>query len=279
MNFYKKIVSSVYDPAFYKRLPKESFGIAFGYYLLLSLFLAGLTVAFVAFPVARQVNQLQIYLDTELVTAYPQNLMISIHNGIVHTNVDEPYFIPLVFLDNRNNFIVIDTKTPFSQHQFDIYNSYVWLSKDTVFYKSDRNGEIRAYDLSKVTDFTLNKEALQNFVNSVSPWIKFLTPALLLIIFIVLYLGYLFKLIYLFLLAFIFWLIAKKMLPGLSYANSYKVALHAVTLGFLISAGLAMLNAYTHVYTFPFMETIVTITVFVSNFWKTKTSRKSTKKK
>lgn len=264
MSFFQTIADSIYSPDFYATMPKKSFGGALKYFLLLSLLLA---LVRSAVPAWNFVSVVRPEIDTLINRArvvYPPELELQIRDGMVTSNVQEPYSIPLPMesdqSDDRLNLAVIDTKTPFSAAQFDEYHTIAWVAKDTIFIRGD--SEMKTYDLSDVSDFTVNKALIDSFLQSVSPWFNLITPLALAGIFFMMGMIHVLRLVYLLFLAFLIWIVMKMISKPLSYGQSYTMGMYAMTLGLL--AELAF--DWTNFQGFPFMFTLITLAVITGNF-------------
>jgi len=264
MNFFQKIVKSIYSPSFYAQILQKSLGSALGYFFLLCLLLS--VVQSLAVFFGATVNHLQQNIERGIVNtinSYPSDLIITIHNGALSTNVAEPYMIPFPGGPNEGykNLFVIDTKSPFSSTQLRAYETLAWVSKDTIFVAGE-NGQTRTIDLSKVSDFTLDKQAVIAFADKLNPWIKFVTPIFMVLIFIGTYILNALRLIYLFFLALLIMLITKLTKRALTYGESYRVGLFAMTTAFLVD----LIAPFTHLVFVPFLFTLTTLAVVVINF-------------
>lgn len=260
MNFLRNILNSIYSSGFYSKVPQTSLKKALGYFFLLILLLTIVQAATVIKPIfydtAKNIKQ----MVDEAVNQYPQELEIEVNKGQVATNVTEPYFIPFSEGSNRfKNLIVIDTKTPYSATQFNVYQSVIWVTKDSIFYKDHNSLQTRSLDVSQLGNFTLNKQLLNNLVAQFSPWIKFIGPILFVFTILGFFMLYSFRLIYLLLLALLIWLLSTIFKWSLNYSSSYKVGLYAMTLGFLVEILVGVTQIYTHFSGFPFMFTLITL--------------------
>lgn len=265
-NFPTTILDSIYSPSFYSTASKKSFGSAIGYFLLFILLLTLFRVIslspmlFVDLP-----KGLNSIIDKG-VSSFPSELTVEIKNGQVTTNVKEPYFIPISpgrtsSPDGIVNFIVIDTKTPFSIATFEKYQAAAWLTKDALFTKSNRTAELKTYSLAKIPNYVINKLTISSLVNTYSPWIKFIGPIAIIGALFGLYLVYLFRLLYLLIISVVIWILSKIFTWGFSYGQSYKVGLYALTAGLIIEFAASFL----HWNGFPFMVSIITLGVIILN--------------
>lgn len=266
MTFFNKLKNSIYSPQFYAGIPAGSFGSALGYFTLLILVV---TVIQAINPIWSFATVGQKEIDkvvSRAKSAYPAGLELDIKNGEVQTNLEEPYMIPAS--DDKNqaeeiqNMVVIDTKTPFSTTQFNKYKTVSWVTKDSIFVRSNDNGQLRTIDLSNVKDFTLNKATVDSWITKISPWLKLITPLAIGGIILGLFVINFFRLIYFLLLALVIFILLKIFNKPLSYGNTYKVVLYAVTLGLLVESVGGLLNFQG----FPFMLSLITIAVVLFNY-------------
>lgn len=271
MKFFQTIKSSIYSPIFYSGINKKSFKTAFGYFLLLILILTFINTLNLIKPVA-------IIFPAELqkgivgvADCFPKNLEVNINNGQLATNQTEPYFISCTNLGLKpgENLVVIDTKTPFSAEKFAEYKTPVWVTKSSIISKKD-SFETRSYSLTEVKNYKLNKQVADSYFQTIKPWFNFVGPILLIISFVGIYIAYLLKLIYLLILAVLIWVLSKVFKHTLSYSQSYKTGLYAITLGLIIELGVNLTGRFTHFYGFPFMFTIISLGVVTVNLFTTK---------
>jgi hypothetical protein len=269
MNFLRTIRDSIYSPSFYFGIPKKPFKSAIGYFFLLILILT----------IIQSILPIRIFLttgQTEIKTFvdrvknfYPAELEVKIENGKASTNVPEPYFIPSPFnVDDKTvksnpNLIVIDTKTPFSIEQFNQYKTYVWLTEDSIV--SNNKGQIQINDLSGTPNATINKTLVTGLIDKFSPWLNLITPIVVIGLLIIFYIAYSFRLIYLFFLAFLIWLLTKLVNKPLPYWTSFKIGLYAMTLGLFVSLILNLID----VEGFSYMFTIISLAVVLINLSST----------
>lgn len=268
MSFLKTIQNSIYSPQFYSQVLKKSFKESIVYFLLLILLLTTIRLITLIptfmFEAPRAIRD----FAATLINCYPKELEISITNGQISTNVQEPYIIPSCeSLDNTKDVLVIDTKNPFSPAKFEEYKAAVWITKTSVVYKKN-DFETRSYSFSQIKDFKLDEGVLNSFYDKLSPYFKFVGPLLLLLSLIGIYLSYDVRLIYLLVIALIVWLISKVLKKNLNYWQSYKIGLHAITLGLIVELITLLTYRWTHYNGFPFMVTVITLgVVWINFFW------------
>ncbi len=257
MNFFKKVASSVYSPEFYSQIPKMTLGSVLGYFFLLllvvELVMFGKSMPEFMFGFSGKIKS----TISEVIDTYPSNLVLTIKDGALSTNVKEPYYL----MDKTNNkFAVIDTKTAYSADQFKKYNVPVWVTKDTVFYQD--SDQIKSNSFVEMKDMVVNKELVNSFSAKISPWIPYFGPVVMIFALVTLYALQSFRLVYGFFLALLILLVAKMTKKSLTYKESYKVGIFAMTLPFILEA----LNTYIGWKAFPFTFTIIALIVVGVNF-------------
>lgn len=272
-NFFNDFQLSLYSPKFYAHIKTKSLLGCLGYFFMLVLVLTLIQTAFLSNYIFVKIPSSAQSFISQAINYYPQELEININNGTAQTNVKEPYFIPLSLddaqKDSLNNLVVIDTKTAFSTTQFEQYKTIVWLNKDSVYYKTDKN-EVKIMPLSKMQNTKIDKSSVQSLVDKILPWVNFLGPLLFVLVFFGFYLAYSGVLVYLLLLALIIFLISKALKWGFSYKQSYKVSLYAITLPLLVDVLINITSPYTGFRGFTFMFSLLTLIVVGVNFYKSK---------
>lgn len=282
MGFFKTVANSIYSPKFYKDVVNQSLGNAIVYFIILGFVASLLTTLLIVPTLIPLKKQIPTFVNS-IVDYYPSKLEIKIKNGEVTTNAKEPYFIPLPGDDQQNqpikNLVVIDTKTPFSSKKFNLYQSAAWVTSDKIFYKSDNRGDIKAYSLSEIKNVTINKIFIIEAVNKLTPLIKFVTPVLIGLLILTLFVVYLFRFVYLFFLAFIIWIIAKFMKWNFTYMQSYIISIYIATGALLLNLLITSTSFLTGFVGLPFLGTIVTVGLLFANFSNYSSTKKVVSKK
>lgn len=265
MNFLKTIGNSIYSPEFYSTVLNKSFKQIIIYFLLLILLLTIIRLVTLINPLLIEAPKALQGFATDVINCFPNDLEVKITSGQVTINAPEPYFISdCKATDNKQNLVVIDTKTPFTSSQFEEYKVAAWVTKDSVVYNRN-NYETRSYSLTKINDYKLNKEVLNSYYNMATPYLKFIGPILLLLALAGIYLSYDFRLIHLLVIAVLILVMGKIFKQNLGFSQSYKLGLYAITLGLIVDLIVGITGQWTHFYGFPFMVTIITLAVVLVN--------------
>lgn len=276
MGFLKNIRSSFYNPGFYAEIKNQSLGKSLKYFFGLISLLTLINVLILSYELGVKVpREIKDFIN-QTVNSIPQDLEVIIDNGQVSTNSQEPLFIPFpqfekeIREDSLNNLLVIDTKTPFSATQFDQYKTLLWLTKDSLFYQNEELDQ-RSLNLSKFDNIAINRNSIEGWVGKINPWLKFVGPGLILVVFTGLYIGFTFNLLYFLFLAVLIFFLSSIFKWGLNYSSSYKVAIYSSTLSFLIDLVLFNTGIYTGFFGFPFLFTLTSLciaTINLQNFDK-----------
>jgi len=276
MNIFEQIKNSVYGKVYYQEVVmQESFGQSIKYLAKLSLILAlmGSLALAVTLPKFSKVIQKEISV---LLSAYPDDLNISIKNGQATVNRPEPYAIlipdsviePNDKIQNKlTNLLVINTTEPFSLDKFRAYQTMILLTqKDLVFI--DGNTGVKVVSMANFQNLDINKAWLTTKVD----WVFKILPLVMSVfvvfafigLFLLLFIGSMIVLLFYALLA---WAILKIKSRKVDYGRAYQIALHAMTL----ALPLTIIGFYLQPLNNFFLKILVVLAVIYFNFDKIET--------
>lgn len=232
MEFLHTIKNSAYNPSFYRELMVKPVKSSVAFYIKLAAILTLiLTVLFI--PGLLFLARLDTY--QKIANYYPQDLQIVVNQGLITSNVQEPYYIASPFGSNTaKNLVVIDTKTDFSATQFDTYKTTAIIKKDMIAIRDGNNGQIKITQASQIPNLTLNKQIVNNWTMKLYSWSKYVLLVLVILLMILYFAFYAFKLVYLFFAALGVWLIAIVMKRSMTYMKAYQIALHAMLIPLIL---------------------------------------------
>lgn len=253
-NVFLIFINTLINPLFYKHLLDESFGRAFGYlYLVLVLFGIAQSIVY-GVRLAPQYPTLVKTVGSFRVIAknfYPDELKIVMKNGMLSTNVKEPYYLylPKEFSEGGKKITLGVINTSAVLDDYDSYNVPVLITKKGIIMPGKETGERRVYLFSsmlkesKIKEFTLTKDIYMVFVKQAEPFVNKLPSIIqtVVIVFLIVwpFLGSFFYLWWkLFVLLFgslLIFGIAKILKKSISYKGVYKVGMFALTLPIVIS--------------------------------------------
>ncbi len=254
MGIFQVIRSAVYDPAFYTGLRERTWTEGAKYYAVVSFVVV---FAFVAPIWALLLTVSPQTIDT-VAAVYPESLVITVANGVMSTNQEEPYFIPNTFYPELGkNLAVFDTKSDqFSNEEFTSYETVALFKQKFAVGANSANyrdgqmqrGDIRVYDYGTSTaTSTLAKADVLAFAEKVKPYVRPVTIAGGAILFsLVVFFGGLgmlvFHLIYILIAAALVFVYFKMRSKDESYRSAYTVALFASIPVTILSAAFDLLG-------------------------------------
>lgn len=262
MNFLRSIISNVYDPDYYRSVVRNENGSAALKYfakLILLLALIGTTVFITTGFGTFLWNKDSVRsFEQELMKLYPEELVIRLEDGVISTNVEEPYAIaiPQAWSNDElrgvSNLIVIDTGKEITANDFETHNTIAIIGRDEIGFIGDNEGEI---GIQKFENFqgtiVLDKATYDKYLGL---GLKYGKMGLLffvifspIIIFAALFSWYL---MYLLFGALFVWLAAKIQKYPMTYGEAYKNGLHLITFPALAGWVLSPLIRVPFIFTF-----------------------------
>lgn len=286
MNFFSTIKATFFNPSFYKEVADGQRAGAFGYYFKLALLLSVISTILFSLFVGPTIHEALRTFPDAVVSYYPDDLEVTLTDGAVTINQPEPYALPFpqqwVSEDagaSPSNLIVFDTASTFTTAGFEQYDTLALVTGDALVMQSDR--EIRVVPMSDFAcesknpgdcNYTLTNDKLSSFMTQLKPLSVYILPILAVGILLVLMVVYAFGLLTLLitsLAAFVAvrWLV--KAAPRLSYKQTYRLCLYAVTPALILGAVTGIVRTSFGIPT-PFVdgylfELVLTLIVLVLN--------------
>ncbi len=209
MKFFINLWRSTTNFRFYKEVAFQKVSKSIGYFFLFIL----LITLILSMKFSTALIQGMGEVSKELGDRLPE---IRIENGVVSTDVQEPFVI-----EEKNFIFIIDT-TEKTTTIDPSYKQGILLTKNKLIHKQSEI-ETRAYDLSKIKSFTLNKEAMERWKETFS---RFALPILLVSLFPYFILVKLIQILLFSLIALIMNTVTK---ANLKYENLFNISLFALT--------------------------------------------------
>jgi len=269
--FARTFRKSLTSPAYYQDILSAKFSFSFKYLIFL-LFLASLLFSFKAAIGLAKIRPKVPSFITEakkvISEIYPDELVLTIRNKKITTNVIEPYSIDFpddkkIPVEGYKHLLTINTRA--SIDDFQKYNSVFLLAGDYIV-TPDNEG--RSYKVLPLDDYLkkipdgayLNKGLYLEMVKKALPYFDYLPRIVdLVILFLIVLspilitgLSLLGKLLFLLIYSFFLWLLALVLKRGLSYAKVFQMSMHGLTLPILLGAFLSLIN-----FPIPFVSTII----------------------
>ncbi len=263
MELFQIIKKSLGSKDFYGEVIQGSTKKAFLYYIKFSFLLIVLSLISTAIFKAPEATSFAKKIAEELRGSFPKGLVITFKDGQASVNQPEPIIIPLTEGMKKSltetesqsiqSLVVIDTKNPVIPELFMSHKTLMLLSKDFIAHYDNRGGIVLKATKS-FPDFVIDEEKLWYLLS----YVKFLPVVLVLLFGIGTFFGLLFNLFVGLFIAFIFWLSTKLFGQRLSYAESYRVSIYAMTLPTIIE--IVLFGGFTPV---PFLFSLIAILIAI----------------
>ncbi len=249
--FFYVLRNSLINLDYYRELvgTKFSFSVKYFYGLLVLTALIGFLPLIVGIAlVLPTLPKIIAQSKTSTETVYPQDLVLTIRNGSLSTNVPEPYYINVPGLDKH--LLAIDTTA--NTGDYAKYGSWILATKNSmVTPKSEVAGDVQVTPLIDIVDnATVTHDSFLAIVNRIYAYKNYVTPFLVVLGLFLLTIGPLvagglmlaWNLVYLALFTVIARLLAGMTKLNLTYGQTYRLAIHASTLPVLFFALLSILG-------------------------------------
>ncbi len=234
--FFDTLTKSLTNFNYYKDIEKAKFSFSLKYLYFLFYILSLIT----SIVFASQLGMFILpnapkYIETfksEASSFYPKELVITVKNGEVSTNVKEPYKI--------KNLLTIDTKG--NQSDITNDNTPILVTKNSIVTKDNQNS-YKVYPLDTNLNMTIDKKSYDKIISQIMPFLKYVEPGLIVLIILSIlvwpFVGAAFsllaELIYLLIFSSLFFIVAKLLKRDMNFRNVFKLSMHASSLPILLS--------------------------------------------
>lgn len=224
---------------YYQDVVKAKLSFAVKYVIILGWVMATLvTVRLYVTTFRNSEGQLKRFV-AEQTKLFPVELVISVRNGKLSTNVEEPYVISF----EGKPFITIDTQV--STELFEKVGTPVLVTENNVMMaRPNRSYEKRIYSLEKVDDFTLDRQRFNSLVtDKLGPFLIWLPKLLMVVIWLGAGVGVtLVKFMWVAMVTGLVWVGVKLAKVKLTYKQLMQMGLVAVTLVWLVEEAFGWLK-------------------------------------
>lgn len=274
------------SPGYYSNILSAPFSFSLKYLFGLLFFIALIQGIVFSIAFIPTVPKIPGYIEESkqiIKNLYPSGLTVTIKDGSLRTNVDEPYYIPFPARFNIKDMSLVAIDTKASVDSFKKYNTAFLVTKNALAYPdSDTKGSYKVYPFSDVKGFVIiNREAYDRVVSVIIPYFKYYPLAIAAIfvffLLIVPIFGSLFSLsgvlLYLIVLSLVIHLISKFMKLTLSYSHVFRLGMHGLTFSLvfnLFKSSMGITIPYT--YTLPFILWMIIVFTQLKKTHETKLS-------
>jgi hypothetical protein len=173
MGFFRTIRSAFYDPAFYAGMRDRSWGEAAKYYAVIAFVIV---FAFAA-PVWTLLLNVRAETVDTLAGVYPNDLEVTLANGVLSTNQPQPYAIKNTYTTELpENLVVFSTENDeYTPTSLSDERTIVLLKRTFAVVQSNENGagdqRIFPYSTSTATT-TLTKADVTEVAETIKPYVR-----------------------------------------------------------------------------------------------------------
>lgn len=247
--FFHVLFKSATDPGYYRDILKTRFSFSLQYLAFLLFLLSLVTTAKAAAAYRAALPGILVFqkqLEEGGKSWFPKELVVTVRDGVVSTNVKEPYTIDFPFRfpgmeqPTIAHAITIDTKAQAAD--FPTYKSLFVVGKNAVYYQDNRG--YKFYPLTDMKgEFVVNKAAYDEWIGKIAPYFtsiptiaRWLSIVFFILMPVFITAGTLVgKLSYLLIVSLIVLLLAKLMKKPVGYAAVYRFGMHGLTVPLLFS--------------------------------------------
>lgn len=265
--FLNTLKKSLTSPLYYSDILSAPFSFSLKYLFVLLFLIALIRGIIFSISFIPTVPKIPGYIEESkqiIRNLYPPGLTVTIKDGSLRTNVDEPYYIPFPARFNIKDMSLVAIDTKASVDSFKKYNTAFLVTKNAIAYPdSDTKGSYKVYPFSDVKGFVIiNREAYDRVVNVIIPYFKYyplaITAIFVFLLLVVPIFGSLFSvsgiLLYLIVLTLVTRLMSKFMKLSLSYSQVFRLGIHALTFSLIFNLFKSLLGiTIPYTYTPPFI--------------------------
>lgn len=272
MLFWQSLKRSVYDPEFYREVSKQSFSQGFSFFIKYVLLLSALVSLVI-------LTYLGIFLfggkfDEMMRGAglvYPDDLIVTVVNGKISINQEQPYAIPLPASEgvkiedgDLNYLVVIDTEYPITLEALKEYKTATLVGESSIGFRDD-TGTLKIYEIPKEMNIVIDRSWVDGAINKGMGVIKKVGFSVAFaLIPLTVFMGFTFGvMLYLVFAAFLVWLIARVNNLSYSYKQSYITSMYLITVPQALSVVFFWLAIII-----PYFRTIIFVAMAILNLKK-----------
>lgn len=228
-----------------------------------------MTIA-LSIPVVPRIDRALATMQEKVLAYYPPDLVISIAGGRVSVNKPEPYTLPLppIFQEGANaagftTLMTIDTTREVSREQFMTYHSIFWLTQESLVARDGTRGQSTLVFPPEM-NLTVDQAGVKSMLGRLESFTPLVAPGVVLILFFAFLVSFAILLVYLLIDALCILLIGRFLKYNWSYAASYRIGLHAVTLPILFSSIISLVPI--GMVSLPLLTALLSLVVVYMNF-------------
>jgi hypothetical protein len=254
--FFQEIYDSIVNFDGYRTWQNQTFGKNLWYLfrlLLLTTLISVLPVFVLLVSQSSKLPKIITQGKQAVATAYPKELVLTIKNGQLSTNVTEPYYYDLpknLSGETEVTKHLITIATAAQVEDYEKYNTAVLVTKSAVVYPKSGSSQKEVMFLKEIKDGKIDYQNYTKVVRQLDPYWNYIYPIfwvfvvalVLLVPFLGAGLGILGQLFYFIFIGGIVWLLAKAFKVDKSFGQIYRILMHASTLPILFFTALGIIH-------------------------------------
>lgn len=238
---------SLSSPKYYSDILKTKFSFSMKYFAVLALIASTITFPGLIKPILTDLRVGMDAIEKNLISAYPEDLVLTIKGGELSINQPEPYIFEMPEdmkiekdmtigeeggeKETLTNLLVIDTQGTLDD--LEKHDTLILVNKTNILVRN--SNKIEVYTLTDFPDGEFDAETMRNLVEETKPFfnaLPYIVIAFALLGTIIYYFG--FRLAYLVVVALVLMAIGTLRGMRLPFSKFYQLGIHALTLPLLI---------------------------------------------
>ncbi|MBI4058523.1 DUF1189 family protein [Candidatus Gottesmanbacteria bacterium] len=235
--FFRVFFKSLTSLSYYRDVVKAPFTFSLKYFLFFSLLLGSLATFGVSSLVLPHVTVFVDRFEKRANDLYPEDLVITIKNGILTTNANDPIRFPIPFelfleippaIPDSKQLYLVTLDPSFVNSETKVKNSLFYFTQNHLYISDGENST--QYSLSDFGDVKITKSGVNRFIQTIIPLLK-MVPALLVVVFMLLFfiIWPILRLISLLFHTTLLLLVANLIGISLPFVKMYQIGLHSMT--------------------------------------------------
>lgn len=261
--FLRSFHGSVTTLSYYEDVTRANLIFSVKYYVLYSLFLGLILSLVTALLILPTLTTVVSRFKSKAPGLFPSDLIITLKDGKIATNVTEPLRFPIPFelfvspqpaIPDQKQVYLITIDTASTPDAYPETQSVLFFTRDYLVMPDEHN-QYRTYPLKEFGDVTLDKQAFDSLVQKILPFTDIIGPVAIIAISCIFMLAWpIYRILGILGLSVVVYGASRIMHLPYTYRTVFQIGLHSSTLPFLIQIGAVGLGIFP---LFPFFTSIV----------------------
>lgn len=257
---------SLSSPKYYQDILDTKFSFSMKYFAVLALIASAITFPSLIKPIMTDLREGIDMVEETLISAYPEELVITTIDGELSINQPEPYIFPMpkdeeIEINGEEeteaftNLLVIDTVGTIDD--LEKHDTLILVNKTNVLVRN--SNKIEVYPLSDYPDGEITADTIRGLVDEIGPFFDALPYIVLVLAFLgtlIYYFG--FRLVYLLGVALLLMGVGTLRGMRLVYSKYYQIGIHALSLPLLIEV---LAGVFEYPINYPFWFLILNVLI------------------